>query len=157
MSNKDQGAVSTASSNDKITKRINRKAIYVFFLVMCLSLFMLFDSKFKHDTQIANESIRMMISSLGQMDAPAEIKKATTMEFVQFVENEQVRSNIKDYFIFGSILLIMIIVIVIIENYNLLGEDSSNISDNTTNSTNPTSFKQRIKRHSRRYYKNYYK
>ena len=124
---------------------------------MCLSLFMLFDSKFKHDTQIANESIRMMTSSLRQMDAPAEIKKATTMEFVQFVENEQVRSNIKDYFIFGSILLIMIIVIVIIENYNLLGEDSSNISDNTTNSTNPTSIKQRLKRHSRRYYKNYYK
>lgn len=90
------------------------------------------------------------------MDAPAEIKKSTTMEFVQFVENEQVRSNIKDYFIFGSILLIMIIVIVVIENYNLLGESTSE-NENSSSSENPTSFKQRLKRHSRRYYKNYYK
>ena len=156
MSSNDQETASTANSNNT-TKRINRKAIYIFFLTLCLTLFILFDSKFKHDTQIANESIRMMISSLRQMEAPAEIKKATTMEFVQFVENEQVRSNIKDYFIFGSILLIMIIVIVIIENYNLLGESPNNINSDTTSSTKPVSFKDKLKRHSRRYYKNYHK
>ena len=51
----------------------------------------------------------------------------------------------------------MIIVIVIIENYNLLGESPNNINNDTTSSTKPVSFKDKLKRHSRRYYKNYHK
>lgn len=150
-------SIVSSNGNNKMTKHINRKAVYIFFLIMCLTLFTLFDSKFRHDTQVANESIRMMISSLSRIDAPASIKKATTVEFVQFVENEQVKSNIKDYFVFGSILLLIIIIIVVIENYNLLDEPTD-IDDTNASLSTDTSLKPKSIRHSRRrYYKNYYK